>query len=70
MNNNDAAVALSGATELREGRREMVAGMSKKTPHGEVFIKIKIDMPGRVSEDEFKKIMVELGEALTNGFGR
>jgi len=59
---------LSGGTELREGRREMVAGQIKKTPYGEIRFKLKIDMPGRVSEDDFKKYMVEYGEILTAAF--
>ena len=60
--------ALEGATELREGRREMKTGVSKKTPYGEVKFLIKVDMPGRVSEDDFKSYMVELGEIITEAF--
>ena len=61
---------LSGATELREGRREMKSGQIKKTPYGEIKFLLKIDMPGRVSEDDFKKYMREYGEILVEAFKR
>lgn len=59
---------LNGATELREGRREMVSGQIKITPYGEIKFKLKVDMPGRVSEDDFKKYMREYGEIITEAF--
>jgi hypothetical protein len=61
---------LNGATELREGRREMVSGQIKKTPYGEIRFKLKIDMPGRVSEDDFKKYMREYGEIVREAFSK
>ena len=57
-----------GATELREGRREMKAGQIKKTPYGDIKFLIKVDMPGRVSEEDFKKYMVEWGQIVMEAF--
>lgn len=61
---------LNGATELREGRREMTAGQIKKTPYGDVKFVIKVDMPGRVSEDDFKKYMVEWADIVREAFSK
>jgi hypothetical protein len=60
----------TGGTLLREGRREMVTGVSKRTLYGDILIKIKVDMPGRVSEDEFKRTMIELGEIMKEAFSK
>jgi hypothetical protein len=59
---------LNGATELREGRREMRSGKVKKTPYGDMKFMLHIDMPGRVAEDDFKKYMVEFGEMIVEAF--
>jgi len=61
---------LDGATELREGRREMKAGQKKVTPYGEIKFMITVDMPGRVSEDDFKKYMVEWADIVREAFSK
>lgn len=53
---------------LREGGREMKTGVYIDTPHGKIKMLIKVDMPGRVTEDEYKAHMRTLGEKLMEAF--
>lgn len=61
---------MNGGTELRKGRREMTTGNVAKTSYGDMLFALKIDMPGEVSEDEFKKKMVEYGNIIAEAFSR
>lgn len=61
---------MQGATELREGRREMRTGVYIDTPYGQVKMLIKVDMPGRVSEDDYKSYMRELGGKMQEAFAK
>lgn len=67
MNDNDV---LEGGTVLREGRREMKTGVFIETPYGMVKMRISVDMPGRVSEDDYKAYMRELGGKMQEAFAK
>ena len=49
-------------------RREMKSGQIKKTVYGDVIIKLVVDLPKAVPEDDFKKIMEEYGHILAEAF--
>ena len=63
-----STLATTGGTILRKGRREMVSKTYKDTPQGRVYFGLKIDMPGEVSESDYKKLMVEFGKTLAASF--
>lgn len=55
-----------------KGRREAVVGKSIPCLDGTDVVKvaIKMDMPGEITEEEFKLCMRKLGEAMVEVFRR
>lgn len=49
-------------------RREMKSGQIKETPYGNVLIKLVVDLPKGLPEENFKEIMYEYGNILAAAF--
>jgi hypothetical protein len=66
--NKEVEEMLADARRNDVRRREMSSGQIKKTPKGDIIFKLKVDLPAAISEDEFKKYMVEYANILKEAF--
>lgn len=66
--NKEVEEMLADARRNDVKRREMSSGQIKKTPKGDIIFKLKVDLPASVSEDDFKKYMVEYANILKEAF--
>lgn len=49
-------------------RREMKAAQIKKTPQGDVYFKLVVDIPEGLGEDGFNKVMYEYGNIISEAY--
>jgi hypothetical protein len=66
--NKEVEEMLANARQNDVKRREMSSGQIKKTPKGDIIFKLKVDLPAAISEDDFKKYMVEYANILQEAF--
>lgn len=60
--------ALAESKSNRVRRREMKSGQIKKTLWGDMIIKLTVDLPADMPEENFKKAMAEYGDILREAF--
>ena len=70
MDLSDAEIQQLMAEARREEskRREMSSGQVKQTKWGPIKVKLTVDLPKAVPEDDFKEFMVEYGNILVEDF--
>lgn len=59
---------IAGVKRDTEKRREMTSGQVKKTLQGDIKFILKVDLPVAISDDDFKRYMVEYGNIISEAF--